>query len=346
MGRRVLIQAVKRSPLDLRPALGIEHRHNPAAIGHALSGYSRMGRLDKATRERQTTRLIDLLLALRTPGYEEPCWAYPFDVETRVFHYPASTPNTIATVFCGFGLLDVHDRIGDARALELAVGAGEFFLRHVPQTSSRGGAYFGYFPGDRTEIHNASVLAGGLLARLARITGRNDFAEAAHLAAGYAVEHQLEDGSWPYGERADLRWVDNHHTGYVLDGLLLLMELDRDARTAEAYDRGLAFYRKHLFLPDGAPKFFATRTYPIDSQCAAQAITTLTRAADRDPAALAQARDVASFTLGNLRRPDGAFAFQRGRFWSNRAAHMRWTVAPMFDALSLLDRRLNGSGES
>jgi hypothetical protein len=342
MGRRVLIQLVKRSPLDLRRPLGIEPRHNPAAIGHALSGYARMRWLDPATRERQVARLVDLLAALRTPGYEEPCWSYPFDVETRVFHYPATTPNTIATAFCGFGLLDVYEEGGPRDALELAAGAGEFFLRHVPPTPARGGAYFGYFPGDRTEIHNASLLAAALLARLARATGRTEFGEAATPAAMYAVEHQREDGSWPYGERADLRWVDNHHTGYVLDSLLSCRGLEE--RVEPAYDRGLAYYRRNLFLADGTPKFFATRTYPIDSQCVAQAIATFARAGERDARALVLAHRVASFALGRMRRADGAFVFQRGRLWSNRATHMRWTEAPMFDALTLLAQTAEGGG--
>ena len=52
-------------------------------------------------------------------------------------------------------------------ALELAIGAGDFFLRHVPQTDAEPGAYFGYLPGDDTPIHNANMLVAALLARLA-----------------------------------------------------------------------------------------------------------------------------------------------------------------------------------
>jgi hypothetical protein len=343
LGRRILIQAVKRSPLDLRPLLGIEPRHNPAAIGHALSGYARMANLDPGIRGAQIDRLLALLDELRATGYEQPCWAYPFDVETRVFFYPRTMPNTIATAFCGFGLLDVGEATGNRRALALAEGVGEFFLHRIPQTPVGRGAYFGYFPGDRTEIHNASMLASGLLARLGAAFDRSDFAEAAGRGAVYAVEHQRADGSWPYGERSDLRWVDNHHTGYVLDSLLRCAELG-GRRITSAYDRGLRFYRRRLFADGGVPRFFADRTYPIDSQCAAQAVSTLALARDRDPGAQQHAGQVASFAVRRMRRGDGAFRFQRGRLLTIPAAHMRWTQAPVFDALTLLSLSLAREG--
>ena len=37
-----------------------------------------------------------------------------------------------------------------------------------------------------------------------------------------------------------------------------------------------------------------------------------------------------------LARPDGAFVFQRERFWVNRTAHPRWVQAPMLAALTHL----------
>src|SRR3954469_12541725 len=40
LGRRILVQAVKRSPLDLRPALGIPLGRNSVAIAHVVSSYA------------------------------------------------------------------------------------------------------------------------------------------------------------------------------------------------------------------------------------------------------------------------------------------------------------------
>ena len=163
---RLLIQAVKRSPMDLRPALGIRKELSAATVAHAISAYARNGFLDHDVAQSKLRRCIIDLKAMRCDAYSEACWGYHFDVQTRVFFYPRTCPNTIATAFAGLGLLDAYEAAGEQGALELALGAGEFFLRHVPLTKADRGAYFGYLPRDRTPIHNANMLVCALLARL------------------------------------------------------------------------------------------------------------------------------------------------------------------------------------
>src|ERR671930_604833 len=90
-------------------------------------------------------------------------------------HAPRPSPNTIATALVGLALLDAHEALGDLHLLELAAGAGEFFLARVQQTDAPGGAYFGYLPNDRTPIHNANLLAAALLAAAGQRADRRDF---------------------------------------------------------------------------------------------------------------------------------------------------------------------------
>ena len=145
-------------------------------------------------------------------------------------------------------------------ALEPAIGAGDFFLRHVPQTQAQPGAYFGYLPGDRTPIHNANMLVAALLARLARETGREQFARAAAAAVDYTVSRQRPDGSWPYGEQPGLSWIDGFHTGYVLDCLLTCIEMEIGGDAAEqAWRRGLHYYVARI---DRARRYSALHARP------------------------------------------------------------------------------------
>ena len=90
LGRRILIQAVKRSPLDLAPAA----RHRAGARRRLRRPRARRprGRADGASRFRRGGWAIDRLLELRVPGFAEPCWGYHFDVETRFFYYPRTHP--------------------------------------------------------------------------------------------------------------------------------------------------------------------------------------------------------------------------------------------------------------
>jgi hypothetical protein len=337
LGRRLLIQAVKRSPLDLRPVLGIPPAASAASLAWIVSAYARDGFLEPEAGEPRLRGALRLLDSLRCPSYEEPCWGYHFDVQSRVFFYSSRTPNSIATAFAGLALLDAHAALGDPELLAEARLVGEFFLRHVPQTRDEPGAYFGYLPGDRSPIHNSSLLVASLLARLAVETGASHFADPAVAAVGYTTARQRPDGSWPYGERPNLDWVDNFHSGYVLDALRTCADAGVAAPEAEgAWRRGLAHYRRELFLADGAPKYYPDKTHPIDAQCVAQGIQTLSIAAPHDPQAGEMAWKVLAFALREMRRHDGLPIFQRRRLWSNRAVHVRWVVAPMLLALSHL----------
>lgn len=345
LGRRLVIQLAKRSPVDLSKPLGVPRGENANTIGHVLSAYARMPEGLGIDAGQRVVWCIDRLEALRSPGYEEPCWGYHFDVETRYFFYSRETPNTIATAFAAHGLLDAAERrTGPAaeRAATLALGAGEFFLRRIEATvpgKGTPGAFLGYFPGDRTPIHNASLLAASVLARLAaRDPDRTDFAQRARDAVAYAVAMQRPDGSWPYSEGPDGMgdWVDNFHTGYVLDALLRCGEALGLDDALGAWERGLRLFATRLVDPDGAPRFTLDRRHPIDGQCIAQSIDTFARASARQPDRLADADRVLGYGLAHMRRSDGAFHFQRHRRFVNRAPHVRWVEAPMLSALVTL----------
>jgi hypothetical protein len=343
LGRRVLTQLVKRSPTDLRRLLGIDVGRSAAALAQVASSYALGAAPGEQGRERLAETLRDLR-TLRCVGFDEPCWGYHFDVQTRVFFYPSTSPNTIATAFAGFALIDAYEATDEPELLELATQTGEFFLRHVPQTRDGEGEFFGYLVGDRTPIHNANALVCALLARLAAHTGRTDMRVAAEAGLRWTSASQRLDGSWPYGERPHLQWVDNFHTGYVLDALIYSADAGIDIDGGAALERGLAYYRRALFLEDGTPKYTPASVYPIDAQCVAQAIHTMALAARREPAYGAFAWSVFDFARRRMQRSDGSYLFQCRRLWKNRASHIRWMAAPMLQALTRLQHYEPGAG--
>jgi hypothetical protein len=158
----------------------------------------------------------------------------------------------------------------------------------------------------------------------------------------WSITRQRPDGSWPYGEAPNLRWVDNFHTGYVLEALHTCLRAGL-VEAREPLMRGLAFYEARMFLADGTPKYFVNKTYPIDMWCVAQAIQTFAIVSHLDPRLLDKALNVFDFALRAMRRRDGAFIFQRNRLWSNRACHVRGVVAPTVLALAHLLARLPAS---
>ena len=332
IGRRLITQAVKRSPLDLRPLLGIAPTRNAATVAWAVSAYAHGSFLSPDLQRDRLEQATELLVSMRLPDWEEACWSYPFDIQTRVFFYPKTDPNTIATSFAAMALLDAFEATGEERLLELARSTARFLVAHVPQTADPPGARFGYLVGDRSPIHNANTHVCALLARLVA-HGDEQYREALREGLTWTLERQRPDGSWPYGERPDLDWVDNFHTGYVLDALRTCADAGVDERAEPAWRRGLEYWRTHLFGPDGTPRYYDKETYPIDNQCAAQGIQTLAIASAHDPSCLEQAWRVFEWTLANMRREDGLFYFQRRRWWVNRIPHIRWAETCMLLAL-------------
>src|ERR1700759_4104141 len=91
---RLVTQAVKRSPVNLRRPLGIPEGLSAVTLAHVISAYARNGFMDAEDARAKLRSSIASLVALRSTAFPEPCWGYHFDVQTRVFFYPRSSPNT------------------------------------------------------------------------------------------------------------------------------------------------------------------------------------------------------------------------------------------------------------
>ena len=165
-------------------------------------------------------------------------------------------------------------------------------------------------------------------------------------AIDYTVGAQLPDGSWWYGEANDLHWVDSFHTGYVLDSLWCYMQSAADTRYESEFSRGADFFLANFFLEDGTPKYYANRTYPIDIQCASQAIESLVLLGRirQDSSISAMARKVAEWTITNMQDESGYFYFRRLPFVVNRTPTLHWGQATMLNSLAtlILDESENG----
>ena len=331
--RRLLTQAVKLSPLNLRPLLGIRPAYNQKAIGLVASAYARLGEREQAT------RWLDWLCANRAdplPGSPRPApgapapwaWAYNFPVQTRVFAYPPNSANTIATSFVAHAFLDAADCLGAeaaARWEEPIRGTCAFLLDSM-LVEQPGRCFFRYIPGDDQLIHNATTLAAAVLARAARVYGDPALADPAHAAIRPTLAAQADDGTWPYAEGTHA-WVDNFHTGYVL------MSLAHFPEAADPLRRGVAVWERELFLADGTPKYYAGSLYPIDAHCYAQAVETWVSVRD-----LAAARREAELMVARMLDPRGFLWFQqRGRITS-KVPFVRWTTAPALQAIAGLLR--------
>ena len=348
--RTVLTQLVKRSPINLRPILGITRQLNPKGVAIAARAIvlladidryrlpSYPGRADGSPENvlgEDFTFLMNRLESLRSPAYPEACWGYNFDWQSRAFFAPRNTPNVVCTVFAAHAYLDWYERTGDESVLDIAKSSCRFLLDRLNRTSGPDGDCFSYTTLDNSRVHNVNLLAAELLGRTHIATGNEEYRDAAERATRFTLSRQRRDGSWRYGEAESQTWIDSFHTGFVLVSLRHLIDYLDAGRWRAALDSGYDFYQRRFFLADGTPGYYHDRLYPHDVHSAAQGLITFVEMTDLMPNAKAMASRVARWALDELQDPAGFFYFQRHRLYTNKTSHMRWSQAWMLYALSL-----------
>lgn len=348
-GRKLLQQGVRRFPINLRPLLGVKPAESSKGYGYLARGYLRLFQATGQTQYRdQAVFCLDWLMKNGTRKYGGISWGNHFDYQSRVFYLPKGTPTIVWVGHIGQAFVDAWEVTGNDEYLAIARDVCTFIMTGLERRKdSNGGTCLSYIPGEFKSVHNANMLGAALLARVARITGQAEWQQVAAAAVDYTVNAQLPDGSWWYGEASDMHWVDNFHTGYVLDALACYMNASSDSRHAEAFDRGADFFVKNFFLDDGTPKYYAGKVWPIDIQCASQAIESLTLLGRSrgDPHILGMARKVATWTIRNMQDPSGYFYFRRLPLIVNRTPTLHWGQATMLHSLAtlILDEAKNGN---
>jgi hypothetical protein len=239
----------------------------------------------------------------------------------------------VATSFVAHAFLDGAELLDEAEWGEEASRACAFLTARLLDGGGR--PYFRYLRAERELVHNANVLACSVLARTAALTGRSELLEPVRAALPATLDAQRPDGAWGYAEGEGHGWVDNFHTGYVLEGLSVCEQADPAVRPA--LERGLGYWERNLFLPDGTPKYYDDQRLPVDTHNHAQAIEAWLSVASWRDGALERAERCAAQLVRDWLEPDGHVGFQRRGWWTSRVPFVRWTTAPAFRALARLE---------
>jgi hypothetical protein len=330
--RLVLTQALKRSPINVRPLLQIPKTQNPKGLALFLTALLKAPELGN---ERLVSSLKDRLVALRSPDSRYWCWGYSFPWQTRTLVVPSGTPNLVCSTFVGNGLLDLYESRRDEQCLAMARSAAAYILDELYWTSGDTIGGFSYpLPSMRNQTHNANFLGAAFLCRVYQLTGDRKFLDPAMRVARHSANRQRDDGSWTYGEAATQQWIDNFHTGYNLCALQQIGRLLQTDEFEARVQRGFHFYKTHFFGEDGVARYFHNKTYPIDIHCVAQSIITLLAFRDLDPGNVELAHSVFRWAMDHMCDERGFFYYRVLRFCTIRTSYMRWSQAWMLLALS------------
>ena len=330
-----------RQPISLRRLLNTEQPRNPKGIALFALAYLRKFRVFGRAIDLDTAlSLLKWLEDNANRNYSGPCWGYDHDWYGLHFHVRKHEPNIVVTGNVAYAFCEAYEVTGDEKYLSIAKGVSDFMLndleRPIDEPEMRN---IGYVPCSRWGVLNINGLASAILIRVWRYTKEEKLKDEARRLMAFLVDKQTDYGAWHYAWPADTSNVkhDNYHTGNVLDWVLDYTSISGDSTHLENYRRGIEFYRRELFLADGAPKWMSHKVYPFDVHSAAQGIVTMVKAAvELDESYMADAEKTAAWSCRQLQSRNGYFYYQKGRFWTKKYTLMRWCNAWMAFALASL----------
>jgi hypothetical protein len=332
------VQVAKRSFVNPRPLLGVPKLRSTKGSGFMVKGFLRAWQATGDERWLVHVReLLAWLMENSSPGYSGSCWGNDFDFASRAGFFPKGLPTVVWSSHIQESFLLAHELLGDEEYKRIAVSVADFVASDLPRISDGSGICLAYAPTIATQVHNANLLGAAALLRGWKHSRNETHYILAKKAVSWSVSRMNPDGSWFYGDRPMLHWIDNYHTAYNLDCLGLAREIGGDDIVSEeTVRRTFTFWRDHFFLHDGRPKFYHEMLYPIDIQAAAQAIESLAKYSIHDENALEMAWQTALWAIARMQKKNGAFRYRIRKYWTNDLEAIHWGQATMLSALGHL----------
>ncbi len=321
-------QLVKRSPVNLRPLLKIPKGYNPVTLGLCIQAYGYLIQVFPDRKNiylKKAEYLIDELEKLIPSGFSGACWGYDFPWEARHVAVPAFQPTIVATGIITNGLFEYYKISKNQKAIDLCKSATNFVLKDLNRIYQNETYCFSYSPFDKQTVFNASMKGVRLLSQIYSITKNEELKQTATNAVKYVINNQNSDGSWYYGVKTYSHWIDNYHTGYVLDCLDDYIKYTGDKSLSKNLKMGYMYYVNNFFEDSGLLKFYFNNPYPIDCTAGGQSLLTLTRFGNT-----ALAEKVAIYLIKNMQSENGYFYFRKHKHYLQKTSFMRWSNVWMF----------------
>jgi hypothetical protein len=322
----------------------------PIADAHFAMGYAALHQATGLSEHYDAARhFLEVLLTTRCPGYAHYAWGYPFDWITNGGTVKAATPLITTVPYVYEAFLAIHEIDGDPRWRDVARSAAAHAAEDYRDLVLRPGVHVtSYVPANRLHpeghrhIVNASAYRAFLLLDAARRFDEPGWATTARANLAFVLEAQAPDGSWLYATDGSDPFIDHFHTCFVLKNLAKIERLTGSAACRSALERGVGFYRTHLFDREGRPKPFAREQRPTLYRRVlydyAEAINLCLLLRDRFPELEPVRQAILRDLFARWQRPEGGFrTFELLLGW-NATPYHRWGHSQLFRALCLCYR--------
>jgi hypothetical protein len=321
----------------------------PIADAHYAMGFAFLAAMHGADEYYQrAVHFLEVLQATRCRAYEDYCWGYPFDWETRSGTMRGNTPliTTVPYVYEAFSQVYAIDE--NQKWLRIMRSIAEHAFRSyrdletAPDTAS-----CAYTPArdDPGGVINASAYRAFLLTKAGIELSEPQYLTVARRNLNFALASQRPDGSWYYSTDGERDFVDHFHTCFVLKALAKIEQLTGCPECRSAIERGVSYYAKSLVDANGLPKPFSKAprltVYRRELYDYAECINLAVLLYGRFPALDGILSSVVTDLLTRWQKRDGSFRARELLLgWDNVPMH-RWAQAQVFRSLCfLLSRRL------
>jgi hypothetical protein len=338
--RMLAIQAVMRSPWNLRPLLGINHACNPKGLGLFSSAYLELYQSEKRSDDLgEAIRLLDWLLEHPSSGFQGLSWGYPYPWQDIGFYAAKDLPNRVVTCWIGFAMLKAAEITGEARYGDALPQIAEFLTTEPNVLHDSGDMKcYSYLPDPSVTwaVMDVPALVGAYLAEAGRLCKRAEYISEARRLITWVVDKQTDYGAWYYTHPPGESHIthDNYHTAIILDCIDRYGEASGDERFVQSYRQGLDYYERELFNKDGSPRWMNNRDYPHDIHGAASGILCFLRATRHDVRYGSQADRTLLWALQGMYDARGYFYYQETRLYRKKFTLLRWCNAWMAWAMA------------
>ena len=316
----------------------------PIADAHYAMGFALLAEVRGRDGDYQrAVHFLEVLEQTRCPAYEDYCWGYPFNWETRTGTIKEGTPliTTIPYVYEAFSAVYAIDAEQKWRRTmrSIAEHASKSYRNWETGPNAASCAYTPAFD-DRGGVINASAYRAFLLTQAAHDFSEESYQEIANRNLNFVLASQNADGSWCYANDGIRTFVDHFHTCFVLKALAKIEQLTGCSQCRSAIERGVGYYLSKLVDADGLPVPFSKRprltVYRRELYDYAECINLALLLQDRFPELRTILNSVVMDLLARWQRPDGSFRSRQLMIgWDNVPMH-RWAQSQLFRSLCLL----------
>jgi len=324
----------------------------PIADAHYAMGFAFLSNaLGQEQYYKRAVHFLEVLKTTRCPGYDHYCWGYPFNWETRGGTLKEDTPFITTVPYVYEAFQQVYQIDQDPQWREIMQSIAEHALQdYQDYETSPIASSCSYTPGPNNSsgVINASAYRAFLLTRAALDLSEERYHKVAERNLNFVIESQNADGSWFYSTDGERDFVDHFHTCFVLKALAKIEQLTGCSRCRNAIERGVSYYVKNLFDPNGLPAPFSKpprltvyrRELYDYAECLNLAVLLYGRSPELDKIFSGVVTDL----LVQWHKPDGSFRARKLLVgWDNVPMH-RWAQSQMFRSLCFfLSRNLNKS---